>query len=231
MFLGHFGVALAGKRFAPRTSLGTLILAAQFLDFLWPIFLLVGFEHVHVAPGITKVTPLDFYDYPYSHSLTMAVRWALAFGLIYFVIRRYVRGAVVLGALVLSHWGLDWVVHRPDLPVWIGGPKVGLGLWNSWPASIGLELVFFAAGVWIYLAATRSRDRIGTYALWGLLGLLLLGWLGATFGPPPPDTHTLALSALGMWIVVPWAWWADANREAKDAPSPLALANAQIVEK
>lgn len=213
MFIGHFGVALAGKRIASRTSLATLILAAQFLDFLWPVFLLLGFEHVRIAPGITKVQPFDFYDYPYSHSLTMALRWALAFGLIYYLARRNVRGAWVVGGLVLSHWVLDFVVHRPDLPLWPGGPMYGLGLWNSWPASISVEALLFGAGIWIYVGSTRARDRVGTYALWSLLGLLLLGWLGALFGPPPPNTHQLALGALAMWVVVPWAWWADAHRE------------------
>jgi len=213
MFIGHFGVALAGKRLAPRTSLATLILAAQFLDFLWPILLLLGLEHVRIAPGITKVQGFDFYDYPLSHSLTMALRWALAGGLIYYLVRRYVRGAWVVGGLVLSHWVLDFVVHRPDLPLWPGGPKYGLGLWNSWPASISVEALLFGAGIWIYVGSTRARDRVGTYALWSLLGLLLLGWLGALFGPPPPNPHQLALGALAMWVVVPWAGWTDRHRE------------------
>jgi hypothetical protein len=213
MFIGHFGVALAAKRLAPRTSLATLILAAQFLDFLWPIFLLLGFEHVRIAPGITKVQPFDFYDYPFSHSLTMALRWSLAFGLIYYLVRRYVRGAWVVGVLVLSHWVLDFVVHRPDLPLWPGGPKHGLGLWNSWPASISVEALLFGAGLWTYISSTRARDRVGSYALGSLLGLLLLGWIAALFGPPPPNTHQLALGALAMWVVVPWAWWADRHRD------------------
>ena len=213
MFIGHFGVALAAKRLAPRTSLGALILAAQFLDLLWPMLLLLGFEHVRVVPGITRVQPFDFYDYPFSHSLTMVVRWSLAAGLLYYVVRRYGRGAWVVGTLVLSHWVLDLLVHRPDLPLWPGGPKYGLGLWNSWPASISLEVLFFGAGVWLYVSATGARDRIGTYALWSLMVLLFLGWLAATFGPPPPNVHQLAIGTMGMWLVVPWAWWADAHRE------------------
>jgi hypothetical protein len=213
MFIGHFGVALAAKRLAPRTSLATLILAAQFLDVLWPVFLLLGLEHFRVAPRITKVQPLDFYDYPFTHSLTMALRWALAFALIYYLIRRYVAGAWVVGAVVLSHWVLDWVVHRPDLPLWPGGPKVGLGLWNSWPASISVESILFGAGIWIYLRSTRACDRTGVYAFWSLVVLLFLGWLGALFGPTPPDIHQLALGALVMWIIfIPWAWWADRHR-------------------
>lgn len=215
MFIGHFGVALAGKRLAPRTSLATLVLAAQFLDLLWPIFLLLGFEHVRVVPGITKVQPLDFYDYPYSHGLSMVVRWALAVGLIYFLLRRNVRSACVVGGLVLSHWVLDFLAHRPDLPLWMGGPKVGLGLWNSWPASVAAELLLFGAGIWLYLDTMRNRDRMGAYAFWSLMGFLLLVWLGALFGPPPPDTHQLALVSLFIWLTVPWAGWADRHRESR----------------
>jgi hypothetical protein len=213
MFIGHFGVALAGKRLAPWTSLGLLVFAAAFLDLIWPILLLLGLEHVRVVPGITKVQPFDFYDYPFSHSLTMVLRWALAVGLIYFLLRRYVRGAWVLGTLVVSHWVLDFIVHRPDLPLWPGGPKVGLGLWNSWAGSISAEVLLFGVGIMLYLGATRVRDRVGVWALWSLVALLSLGWLAMMFTPPPPDTHQLAIGALVIWITVPWAAWADSHRE------------------
>jgi drug/metabolite transporter superfamily protein YnfA len=213
MFIGHFGVALAAKRLAPKTSLATLIASAQFLDLLWPVLLLLGLEHVRVVPGITKVQALDFYDYPFSHSLTMALRWALAVGLIYYLLRRSFRAAGVVGGLVLSHWVLDFVVHRPDLPLWPGGPKYGLGLWNSWAATISVEVLLFAAGIWLYVSATRGTDAAGKWGFWGLMALLLFGWLAATFGPPPPDVHKLALGGMAMWIVLPWAWWVDQHRE------------------
>lgn len=213
MFIGHFGVALAAKRLSPRTSLGLFVFAAEFLDLLWPIFLLLGLEHVRVVPGITKVQPFDFYDYPFSHSLTMVLRWALAVGLIYFLIRRYARAAWVLAALVVSHWVLDFVSHRPDLPLWPGGPKVGLGLWNSWTGSISVEALIFGLGIWLYLRATRPTDSVGKWAIWSLVALLSLGWLAALFAPPPTDTHQLAIGSLLAWITVPWAWWVDAHRE------------------
>jgi hypothetical protein len=126
-----------------------------------------------------------------------------------------VAGAWVVGGLVLSHWFLDWIVHRPDLPLWRGGPKVGLGLWNSWAASISVEAILFAIGIWIYLRSTRARDRMGVYAFWSLVALLFLGWLGALFGPTPPNVNQLAIGALVMWgIFIPGAWWADRHREA-----------------
>jgi len=112
MFIGHFGVALAAKRVAPKTSLGTLILAAQFLDFLWPVFVLLGIEHVRIAPGYTRVSPLDFTDYPISHSLLMAIVWAILFGGTYYILRRTAQSAlVVVGTAVLSHWLLNFIVH------------------------------------------------------------------------------------------------------------------------
>src|SRR2546430_7498580 len=161
MFIGHFGVALAAKKAAPRTSLGTLILAAQFIDLLWPIFLLLGLEHVRTAPGITKVSPFDFYDYPISHSLLMVVVWSVVLGGLYYAFRRYTRGAWWIALAVLSHWLLDFIVHRPDLPLWPGGPRVGLGLWNLPPVAVVLELALFAAGVGLYLRATRPRGPAG----------------------------------------------------------------------
>jgi hypothetical protein len=213
MFIGHFGVALAAKKYAPRTSLGTLFFAAEFLDLLWPVLLLAGVEHVRVVPGITRMQPFDFYDYPISHSLATSVVWAVLVGAIYFGLRRYAAGAWAVGVLVVSHWVLDFLVHRPDLPLWPGGPKAGLGLWNSWAAGITLEVLVFGFGLYIYLSCTRALDGIGRYAFWALMALLFFGWLSVLLGPAPLDVRALALSTLGLWLVVPWGWWADAHRE------------------
>ena len=128
MFIGHFGVALAAKKVAPKTSLGTLILGAQFADLLWPILLLAGVEQVEIVPGITRVSPFDFTDYPISHSLLMLLVWSVVVGGIYYALRRYRRGALVIAAAVISHWILDFIVHSPDLPLRPGGElRLGLG--------------------------------------------------------------------------------------------------------
>ncbi len=214
MFIGHFGVALAAKKVAPRTSLGTLILGAQFADLLWPILLLAGVEQVEIVPGITKVSPFDFINYPFSHSLLMVVVWSVVVGGIYYVLRRYQRGAFVIAAAVISHWILDFIVHRPDLPLRPGGQaRLGLGLWNSWPASIAVEVLFFGSGLWIYFSSTRARDNIGRYGFWSLMAFIFLGWISSLFAGAPPDVRSVAWGALVMWITVPWAWWADKRRD------------------
>jgi hypothetical protein len=216
MFIGHFGVALAAKKAAPRTSLGTLILSAQFADFLWPIFLLLGIEHVRIAPGITKVSPLDFTDYPISHSLLMVMVWAVLCGGIYYALRHYKRGAVVVAAAVLSHWVLDFIVHRPDLPLRPGGAaRVGLGLWNSLPASITAEVLFFGAGVWIYLRCTRASDNVGRYGFWAFIGFLFFGWLSTLFAGAPPNLASIAWGGMAMSLTAIWGWWADKHRTGR----------------
>lgn len=212
MFLGHFGVALAAKKAAPKASLGVLVLAAQFADVIWPIFVLLGWEQVRIAPGNTRMTPLDFVAYPWSHSLLMQIVWGAALGAVYFAIRRDARGAAVAAACVPSHWLLDWIAHRPDMPLIPGGARYGLGMWNSLPLTLAAELALFAGGIALYLRATRAKDRTGNFALWSLLGLLLLLYFASAFGPPPPSVRILALSALAIWLTVPWAAWADAHR-------------------
>lgn len=214
MFIGHFGLALAAKRVAPKTSLGALVFATEFVDLLWPICLLLGIEHVAVVPGITRMTPLDFTDYPITHSLLMGVVWAIVVGGIYFVQRRYGRGALIVAVGVLSHWILDWVTHRPDLTLYPGSAaKYGLGLWNHPAAEMILEGGIFVLGTIVYLTTTRARDKVGRYGLWPLIVFLLLVWLSALFAGAPPNATALAWGSLSIWITVPWAWWADKHRD------------------
>jgi hypothetical protein len=195
-------------------SLGTLILAAEFLDVLWPIFLIAGIEHARIAPGITRVSPLDFYDYPISHSLVTSVGWSVAFAIIYFALRRYPRGAWVAAALVLSHWFLDVLVHRPDMPLTPHGPVVGLGLWNSVAATVITEGGLLTIGLIVYLRTTVARDGVGRWAFWTLIILLMAIWTNSLRGAPPPSLSALEGSTLSLWIAVAWAGWADRHRHA-----------------
>ena len=219
MFIGHFALAFAAKRAAPSISLGTLFLAVQLADLLWPNFVLLGLERVEVAPGITKVTPLDFVSYPYSHSLLALAIWGAFFAGIHWAIRR--RGGIVpwlLAALVLSHWVLDAASHRPDMPLLIGGgPLVGLGLWNSIPATVVVETVLFVAGVALYARATRPLDCTGVYAFWGLVAFLLLVSVANLMGPPPPSAAAVAWVAQSIWLLVLWGYWIDRHRGPSQA--------------
>ena len=218
MFVGHFGLAFAAKKVASKTSLGALVFATEFVDLLWPICLLLGIEHVAIVPGITRMTPLDFTDYPITHSLLMGVVWALIVGVVYFVLRRNRRGACVVAVGVLSHWILDWVTHRPDLLLYPGATtKYGLGLWNHPAAEMILEGGIFVIGVIMYLKATAARDKAGSYGTWSLIVFLFAGWILALFGgAPPPNAKALAWGSLLIWITVPWAWWTDKHRAIRN---------------
>lgn len=213
MFLGHYAVALGAKRAAPKTSLGTLVMASQFIDLLWPILLLTGIEHVRLSPGNTVVTPLDFHDYPISHSFTGVVVWSLVVGGGYWAIRRSWKSALVVGLAVISHWLLDLIVHRPDLPLTFGGDThVGFGVWNSLPLTLVSELGLIAAGTLVYLRSTQPRDRIGSIGFAAMLVVLVGIYLANVFGPPPPDVGMIAVAGNASWLFVLWAAWVDRHR-------------------
>jgi len=213
MFIGHYGVALAAKRVAPGTSLGTLVLGTQLIDLLWPLFLLLGLEHVRIDPGNTVVMPLDFYDYPITHSMLGCLGWAAVSGIIYRLLGGSARQAIVLGAVVFSHWILDAVVHRPDLPILPGGElRIGLGVWNSIPATLAIEFILLIGGAAIYFRSTRAISRNGTIGPWLLVGILSIIEVGNLFAPPPPSETALAIMALALWLFVWWGYRLDRSR-------------------
>ena len=215
MFIGHFGVAFGAKRTVPAVSLGTLFVACQLADLVWPVLVIAGVERVGVQPGLTVVTPLDFIYYPFSHSLVAAASWALAFAALYTVLRgARTRTGILLAAVVASHWVLDALTHRPDLPLTprAGSTRVGLGLWDSLPGTLAVEVLLFAGGLWLYARATRAIDRTGRVALWALVAFLLAVYAANLFGPPPPSGMAAAWSALAMWLLVAWGYWVDRHR-------------------
>jgi hypothetical protein len=215
VFLGHYGASLAARKYTPYTSLGTLTVASLWLDLLWPTFVLLGIERVRVEPGHTVVTPLAFEYYPWSHSLAMALAWAGLLAGVYAFFRRYPRGAWVVAALVVSHWVLDVVTHRPDLPLWPpDGPVVGLGLWDSLPATVTLEVGLLVFGLWFYRRATEPTDAIGRHALTAFAVTLLLVYGINVAAPPPPGATAVAWGAQAQWLLVAWAVWIDRHRVA-----------------
>jgi uncharacterized membrane protein YhaH (DUF805 family) len=214
MFIGHFAVAFAAKPAAPSSSLGTLFFACEWVDLVWPAFLLAGLERVEIRPGVTAFTPLDFVHYPWTHSLVMCAAWAAAFGLLYFLVRKDRLAAWILAAVVLSHWFLDSIVHRPDLPLapW-SELRWGLGLWNSIPATLALEAALFAAALAFYVRRTQAVDRIGSWGLWLIVLVLIAAYLGAAFGPPPPNVEAIAWAGLiGGALTAALGYWVDAHR-------------------
>jgi membrane-bound metal-dependent hydrolase YbcI (DUF457 family) len=215
LFLGHYAVALAAKRAAPRTSLGTLFFAAQLADMLWPVLLLVGWERVRIVGGPNPFLIFAFDAYPISHSLVTLIGWALLVGLLYRVRTGYATGAVVLGACVLSHWVLDVVTHRPDLPLYPGGPTVGLGLWHSPAGTVLVEGLMSVAGVAIYLTATRARSRGGRLGFWALVAVLALAYGATLASGPPPSVQAVAIGGIVFgWLFVAWAARVDRRRDS-----------------
>ena len=222
MFIGHFALGYAAKRWAPSLSLAALFAAAQFADLLWPVLVALGIEQVRIAPGITASTPLEFISYPYSHSLLTLTLFGALFG--WAVSLRASRDAapvapiapaIIVFLLVISHWVLDLVTHIPDLPLYPGGPKFGLGLWNSVTGTLVTETVMFVLGVWLYANATTPRDRTGTWAFAGVTAFLFVGFLVNARGTPPPSVTALwvmaiALGALTLWL----SWFADRHRRS-----------------
>ena len=219
MFLGHYALAFGAKRLAPAVSLGTLFMACQFADLLWPTLLAVGLERVEIDPGNTLVTPLNFVSYPYSHSLVMLLIWSAVFALLYRAIRGGQTVAMAtVGALVFSHYVLDVIMHRPDMPITIGGTqKIGLGLWNYPGTTLAIESGMFLAGAVLYVSVTRERDRTGKFALWGLIAMLAAIYFAALYGPPPPNARAVAIAGHLSWLFVLWAYWVDRHRGPRDA--------------
>lgn len=216
MFVGHYAVGLAAKRFAPRASMGALLAAPILLDLLWPIFLLIGREQVSIEPNPNPFLRLAFVSYPISHGLVAVVGWATLFAAIYFGVARYITGAIVIWIGVVSHWVLDYVTHRPDLPLIAGGNRLlGLGLWNHPRITVAVEIVMFAAGIFIYLQITAPKDKLGSIAFW-VFAITLVGLYAASiFAPPPSSGKKLAIGALFSWLFVAWAWLFDDHRQVK----------------
>jgi hypothetical protein len=216
MFIGHFGLGFGAKKLDRTVSLGTYFLAAQFLDLIWPIFLLLGWEKAEPIPNGPPLENLDFVSYPYSHSLFFALIWGLLFGIIYYMVKKKKKTAILLGFLVLSHWILDFFTHIPDLPLtpW-SSYKVGLGLWNYPATTIIIESIIFIGGIIIYLKNSALKSKGAYISLFILILLLALTYASSFFSPPPTSTNLLAKLALIQWLFVLWAYLTDSPGKNK----------------
>jgi hypothetical protein len=214
MFVGHFAAGLIAKRAAPEVSLGTTVLAAVFPDVLFCVFLLVGLEHVAIQPGITAVNPLDLYDVPLSHSLLLDVVWGVALAAVYFWRRGGRRGAWVIFAAVLSHWLLDWISHRPDMPLAPGLARhFGLGLWHSVWATFAVEGSLWLVAIVLYARLTSGKNRAGVIGFWSMVAVLTALWVVSLGGAPPPSLAAVAVvnTMIGA-VVLAWAYWINRLR-------------------
>ncbi len=212
MFIGHYSISLLVKTAEKRLPLWLLFVSVQLVDILWGIFILLGIEHYRISPGITASLPFDLYYMPYTHSLVATVGWAV----LVFVGYRWLAGtgegnrpAFFLALASLSHWFLDFIVHRPDLPLYDDALKVGLGLWNYPMTALSLESGLFAGALWFFLRFDRGasrRARIGM-VLFGLVIFAIHCVL--LWGPLPMSTKAgavnlfviyLALAAIAFWL-------------------------------
>lgn len=211
MLAGHLALGLAATRAEPRLPLAATVGTSFALDLAWPVLLLTGVESVRVHPHDTAFTSLAFDSYPWTHSLAMVLVWSLVTGS---VAARFLggRAGARLAALVMSHWWLDFVTHRADLPLWPGGPLVGAGLWYSIPGTLLVEGGLFLGGVLIYARAWPARDATGRWAFAALVALVGLLWITQPWSPPPPNASAVAWGALSMWLLLPWCAWIARHR-------------------
>ena len=168
MFVGHYAAALAARTAEPRARLWTYVAACQLLDIGWGGLVAAGIEKMRVDPALPGST-LDLYFMPFTHSLPGALAWSLG-GLVlaWLVLRLPWRAALFVGLAVFSHWLLDLLVHRPDLELWAGQPKIGLGLWNYPLPEMALELGLVGVAGGMLIAARKQAGE----AAWPVVGFL-----------------------------------------------------------
>lgn len=215
MFIGHWSAAFVAATHPKAPRLPVLFLAAQFIDWLFFLFVLLGVEKMRIVKGMTEVSPLDLYYMPWTHSMVGALCWGAIFGGCVWLMTKNRVGALIAGAVVFSHWLLDLLVHRADLTLAGGDAKFGLGLWNNAAIEMPLELGLTGCAIWIY--ASRSRAVAKPWAIWALIAFLLVLQLYNWFAPVPPevDAATPILGLVAYGLVTALAAWVSRNREMK----------------
>jgi hypothetical protein len=226
MLVGHVAVGMLAKHAEPRVSLGTYVLAALLADLLVFAFLLVGVEHVTFGSERGAANYFHPVNIAYSHSLVMGIVWGLLFAGVYLLWRRNLRGAWFLFAAIVSHWVLDFIAHKPDMPLAPGTHQAyGLGVWNSIPTTLVVEGGLWIAGIVIYARTNRARGWPGRVFFWIVAVFLTLVWYNNVAGPPPNPRTAPVSSLIFLALVVLWAYWIDHLRpneqpkEIKNAPT------------
>lgn len=202
MFVGHYSVAFAVKTPRNKIPLWVLFVAVQLLDFLWAPFVLLGIEKVRFVPGITATNALDLYYMPYTHSLIGALFWSAVAFAIYKIGWRNVtpNSAAFVGFAVFSHWLLDLIVHRPDLPIYDDTLKVGFSLWNYRGIEFVLEIGILLFGAVLYLKRNGAIARkIGIIIF--VAALVLIQTRNTFLRRPPSSDRAFAITALIFYTV------------------------------
>lgn len=216
MFIGHWAPAFLAAAVSPRAPrLGALFVAGQLVDWAFFALTIAGVEKMRIEPGATAMNALDLYHMPYTHSLLGSAVWAVAFAAVLMLWRRDLVAAVIGGLVVLSHWLLDLLVHRPDLTLAGSPPKFGLGLWNYPMIEIPLELGLIGLSFWLYLRNTKGPVGPPLILLTVLLALQAFNWFG-----PEPEVWSLALPIMGFvgfGLPTLLAVWVGATRRHKRA--------------
>lgn len=213
MFVGHYGVSFAVRKAAPAIPLWVLFLAVQWLDVMWAPLVLLGIEQVRIVPGFTATNPLDLYYMPYTHSLVAAILWSAGAAWAYRLMRSgELRACLLVGLAVFSHWVLDFVVHRPDLPLYDNAAKVGLGLWDRPMLAFALEAGLLLGGMALYLQSQRTRLRATA-----TLGIVMLGVQAYVFfGSPPASPAAAASTAFAAYAVFAAVIWFVVDRRSAE---------------
>lgn len=212
MFVGHYGVSFAVKKADTSIPLWVLFIAVQLLDVAWGPLVLLGVEKVRIVPGFTATNPLDLYYMPYTHGLIAALLWSAGALLLYRFAAPGARWAagLLVGAAVFSHWVLDFLVHRPDLPLYDNTAKVGLGLWNYPAIAFALEMVLLFGGMWLYFRTNPPRRAAAV-----VFGLIMLATQAYTFfGPPPASDKSIAATAIVFYAIFAFVIWLVERRRA-----------------
>jgi hypothetical protein len=205
VFIGHWAPALAIAARPKAPALGLLFIAAQLVDWAFFGLLIAGVEHMRVTPGMSVMNPMDLYHMPYTHSLLGSLIFGGGVTVVIWTLTKDRTAALLTGAVVVSHWFLDLLVHVPDLTLAGSPPKLGFGLWNYPMLEMPLELGITFGALWLYVRAKRPAPlRVGV-----LTGVLLLLQAVNWFGPVEPEVTTgtslLAFFAYGLATLV--AWW------------------------
>lgn len=221
MFVGHYGPSFAAKGVRQSIPLWVLFIAVQLLDVFWSIFVLFGIEKVRIVPGITATNPLDLYYMPYTHSLIGAMLWSIGATIVYYLFRRADgwAPATLVGAAVFSHWVLDVLVHRLDMPLYDNSSKIGLGLWNYPVFAFVLEIVVLFSGMYFYMRMTKPVARGGGFGfvIFGFVMLAVQAYV--FFGPPPASDKAAAITALFFYLVFAGAaYWLEGKRAPLNTP-------------